>query len=314
MAKLRLVPPSGDPIDFTADAALVGRDPSCDVVLNDGSISRKHARVERRGPAWAVVDQGSANGTFVDSARVADTVLRPGQELRFGAVGYRVEIESDGPDETLTPQPEATVVQPAVVPPPPPRPPARPSSPPPPPPGQRPAVGGLPPLPPPRPTTPSPRPPAPSPPGGTLPPPAAPRAKGRGPLFWIATGCCGCLTLVVAMVALFVGGALYLSAEPVKAVRVQLEDIKTGRMEAAYGRLSASYQAQVSREEFELFVEGHPAMKDNSDSTFLQRNVSGDTARVAGYLLSSSGIREPVAYGLVNEGGGWKISSIDFDE
>ena len=313
MAKLRLVPPSGDPIEISADAALVGRDPSCEIVLSDGSVSRKHARVERRGPAWAVVDQGSANGTFVDSARVADTVLRPGQELRFGAVGYRVEIESDGPDETLTPQPEATVVQPAFAAPPPPPPPPRPARPsPPPPPPVRPAPTGPPP--PPRPTTPSPRPPVVSPPGGTLPPAAGPTKKGRGPVFWIATGCCGCLTLLLVTVALFVGGALYLSAEPVKVVRAQLEEVKSGRMEAAYAKLSASYQAQVSLEEFEQLVEQHPAMKDNADSTFLHRNVSGDTARLAGYLVSSSGVREPVAYELVDEGGEWKISSIGFDE
>jgi hypothetical protein len=259
------------------------------------------------------VDQGSANGTFVDSARVADTVLRPGQELRFGALGYRVEIESDAPDETLTPQPEATVVQAAVkAPPPPPPPRPAPPSPPPPPPVQRPAAAGPPP--PLRPTTPSPRPPVVSPPGGTLPPPAAPPKKGRGPVFWIATGCCGCLTLLLATVALFVGGVIALSAEPVKVVRAQLEDVKAGRMDEAYAKLSASYQAQVSRGEFELFVEQHPGMKDNSDSTFLHRNVSGDTARIAGYLTSSTGIREPVAYGLVSEGGEWRISSIGFDE
>ena len=60
MAALRLVPASGAaPIDVSSDSALVGRDTTCDIVVSDGSISRKHARLERRGDDWAVVDQGS---------------------------------------------------------------------------------------------------------------------------------------------------------------------------------------------------------------------------------------------------------------
>ncbi len=76
MAALRLVPASGAAIDVSSDSALVGRDPTCDVVVSDGSVSRKHARLERRGEAWHVVDQGSANGTFVDSQRVVESALR----------------------------------------------------------------------------------------------------------------------------------------------------------------------------------------------------------------------------------------------
>ena len=41
------------------------------------------------------MDQGSANGTFLDSQRVAEAILRTGQELRFGAVSFKVEMEDD---------------------------------------------------------------------------------------------------------------------------------------------------------------------------------------------------------------------------
>src|SRR5687768_3645065 len=97
MAVLRLVPSQGPPIplEITQDVAVVGREPTCDLVVSDGSVSRKHATIERRGNGWAVVDQGSANGTFVDSQRVTELELRNGQELRFGAMAYRVEIEAD---------------------------------------------------------------------------------------------------------------------------------------------------------------------------------------------------------------------------
>ena len=131
MATLKLVPVSGSPIFVESEQAVVGRDPTCDVVVNDGSVSRKHARLEQRGGGWAVVDQGSANGTFLDSQRVAETMLRDGQELRFGAVAFQVEIEEDEVGATiLTPMPavsDATVMQPAVIPPRPPAPPPLPS-------------------------------------------------------------------------------------------------------------------------------------------------------------------------------------------
>ena len=117
MATLRLVPDSGAPHELRGDAALVGREAGCDVVVSDGSVSRKHARLERRAEGWTVVDQGSANGTFVDSQRVAEAVLRPGQEVRFGAVRFRVEIEGDDIEATVVavPPPDATVAAPQLM-------------------------------------------------------------------------------------------------------------------------------------------------------------------------------------------------------
>jgi pSer/pThr/pTyr-binding forkhead associated (FHA) protein len=328
MASLRLVPASGSPIEISQDQVLVGRETTCDVVLNDGSVSRKHARLEKRGRSWMVVDQGSANGTFVDSQRVAETTLRSGQELRFGAVGFKVEIEGDEAIEAtmLTDAPEATVVQP-VKPPPPARPAAPPAPPraaapppPPPPPASRSAVpptGSLPPgsIPgrvsaPPRPA-PGSRPPA----RVSLPPSpareAAPPKKGKGPLFWILTGCCGCLLLGVILSALVGGFAFHMTSDAVAAVRAQLADLKAGNLDAAYDRFTDEYKARVSREEFEVLVSRHPGLRENSDSTFWKRSVENARGEVSGMLTSASGTREMVTYRLVKEGGVWKISDIE---
>src|SRR5262245_23524628 len=106
MAVLRLVPAAGTPIQVDKDQAIVGREPACDVFVNDGSVSRRHPRLERRGRGWFVVDQGSANGTYLDSQRVSDGLLRPGQELRFGAVSFKVEL----PD---VPSADGTMMAPA---------------------------------------------------------------------------------------------------------------------------------------------------------------------------------------------------------
>ena len=68
--------------------ASVGRQPSSDLVLDwDDQVSRLHARFERAGDAWTIVDDGySRNGTFVNGERVScRRRLSDGDTLRFGA-------------------------------------------------------------------------------------------------------------------------------------------------------------------------------------------------------------------------------------
>ena len=109
MGALRLVPSDGvsPALEITSERATLGRQADADLVVDDPSVSRRHALIERRGSDWVVTDQASANGTFLDAARVATSVLRNGQELRFGSRVFRVQIESAA---------MATVVVPAVVP------------------------------------------------------------------------------------------------------------------------------------------------------------------------------------------------------
>ena len=106
MAILRLHPPSGAPIELERDRTLLGRDPACNVVLDERSVSRRHVVVERRGPSWHVVDQGSANGTFLDGEQIAEAELRDGQELRLGNLRLGVEVESEVPQTVLMQAPE----------------------------------------------------------------------------------------------------------------------------------------------------------------------------------------------------------------
>lgn len=68
--------------------ATVGRDAACDVVLDDDSVSRKHAELFRddRGQ-YRIKDLDSANGTFIDGEKVsAATLLPDGARIRFGDV------------------------------------------------------------------------------------------------------------------------------------------------------------------------------------------------------------------------------------
>src|SRR5260370_3444119 len=76
--------------DFKLPAkAVVGRGADCDVVLDDDSVSRKHAELARddRG-VYRLRDLSSANGTFLDGKPVGtDPALVPDRsKLRLGAV------------------------------------------------------------------------------------------------------------------------------------------------------------------------------------------------------------------------------------
>src|SRR5947209_6561106 len=51
-------------------AIVLGRDPTCDCVLNDPMISWRHAQVVRSADGAVVEDLGSSNGTFVNGKRV----------------------------------------------------------------------------------------------------------------------------------------------------------------------------------------------------------------------------------------------------
>lgn len=64
---------------------LVGRDESCGLLVDDASVSRRHAAIRRQGDALTVVDLESRNGTTVNGRRITGSrALRPGDELRFG--------------------------------------------------------------------------------------------------------------------------------------------------------------------------------------------------------------------------------------
>jgi hypothetical protein len=114
MSILRLVPPVGGPIDVSGERTLLGRDPSADLVVNDPSVSRRHALIERRPEGFVVLDQRSANGTFLNNQRVEQAVLQGGQHLRLGAVSFEVRLPGGAPAGTAgTVSAQAAVPAPA---------------------------------------------------------------------------------------------------------------------------------------------------------------------------------------------------------
>jgi FHA domain len=66
-----------------------GSDESNDLVIRDGTVSRRHALIRRWRGRWQVVDNGSTNGTYVSEHKaVAWITLHDGEELRFGGARF----------------------------------------------------------------------------------------------------------------------------------------------------------------------------------------------------------------------------------
>src|SRR6478609_1005971 len=78
-------PLRGTIIPLGSSAVLLGRAPSCTLVLDDDYSSSRHARTYPEGDQWLVEDMGSTNGTFLDDQKVTAPVpVRAGAQIRIG--------------------------------------------------------------------------------------------------------------------------------------------------------------------------------------------------------------------------------------
>ena len=77
--------------ELRVNRAVVGRSSRCDVVLDDPSVSREHARLWRQDDRVLCVDLGSSNGTTVDGKPVgtAPVEVEEGSTVTFGAAEFR---------------------------------------------------------------------------------------------------------------------------------------------------------------------------------------------------------------------------------
>lgn len=85
--RLRLVSEGGeDTVHALEGPALsIGRSRTCDVVLEDPSVSALHAEIRMGVSLIELVDLGSHNGTFLNGRRVMHVTLQPGDEIRVGS-------------------------------------------------------------------------------------------------------------------------------------------------------------------------------------------------------------------------------------
>ncbi len=86
---LRLEGP-GISIPIGRGSTYIGRDPAAQVMVDDPTVSRNHARLDLAGGDLWVEDLGSANGTLVNGVAISRGLLRPGDVLEVGDLRLRL--------------------------------------------------------------------------------------------------------------------------------------------------------------------------------------------------------------------------------
>ena len=78
------------------DVTRLGRHPDSEIMLDDITVSRRHAAIERTAEGYVVTDAGSLNGTYVNQERIDRAVLHHGDELQVGKFRLVLFERADG--------------------------------------------------------------------------------------------------------------------------------------------------------------------------------------------------------------------------
>lgn len=89
--------PFSPSLAFDGTRVVIGRGASSDVRLPDPSVSFRHATLRANGSEYAIVDEGSTNGTWVGGVKLAPNtprVVRSGDLVRVGRVWLELVVGS----------------------------------------------------------------------------------------------------------------------------------------------------------------------------------------------------------------------------
>jgi hypothetical protein len=90
-------PNSGSRYGVSGAVTTLGRHPDSDVLLDDVTVSRRHAEIRRVADGYEVADVGSLNGTYLDGERIERATVGEGSQLQVGKYRLVVVVEdTDG--------------------------------------------------------------------------------------------------------------------------------------------------------------------------------------------------------------------------
>ncbi len=74
----------GESFNLTNFPLVIGRDPSCDLFLNDRTVTRRHASVDIIDNEVVICDLNSMNGTWIDGKSCDRAILKDGSIVQIG--------------------------------------------------------------------------------------------------------------------------------------------------------------------------------------------------------------------------------------
>jgi len=87
---------NGTTYELADDLVTIGRSPDNTIVINNPSVSSRHAQLQSAGETYQLKDLGSTNGTHVNGKPVTETLLSFDDRVRFGATEARYESDASG--------------------------------------------------------------------------------------------------------------------------------------------------------------------------------------------------------------------------
>ena len=95
-------PGAGSRFRIDSDEVRIGRHPEAHILLDDVTVSRRHALLTLVDDHVVLTDQASLNGTYVAGQRVDSHVLEDGDEVQIGRFHLRYlegpSVADGGPD------------------------------------------------------------------------------------------------------------------------------------------------------------------------------------------------------------------------
>src|SRR5438477_3136022 len=88
--RLQVLGHGGATIALGARPVVVGAHASCDLVLVDPQVSRRHAELTAVPEGIRIKDLGSTNGTWWQGTRVGEVVVPSGATVQFGSTPVRI--------------------------------------------------------------------------------------------------------------------------------------------------------------------------------------------------------------------------------
>ncbi|MEM1022716.1 MAG: FHA domain-containing protein [Myxococcota bacterium] len=92
-------PDTGATLGLAGEETTLGRSSDCDIQVDDGRASSAHARILRGNGHHVLLDLGSTNGTFVNSRRIEEVILQPGDVIQLGETLLEYRSEEEGSAE-----------------------------------------------------------------------------------------------------------------------------------------------------------------------------------------------------------------------
>ncbi len=94
MVEVLVGPDKGKRFSTLESLVRIGSDPSNDLVLTDNTVSRRHAEIERTAKGLVLRDLSSRNGSFIETRRVIQTYVEPGDKVLLGKTKIVIKQKS----------------------------------------------------------------------------------------------------------------------------------------------------------------------------------------------------------------------------